>query len=126
VFRRRRKVIIVNGCFWHLHGCPRCRMPASRRAYWLGKLGRNAARDKRVRRKLRAAGWRVLVVWECQVLRDHQRVQLRVEPVEAKDMRAWLDKVRARREFIAAQRGNLLDSTPIIAADRMRDEGYGR
>ncbi len=77
VFRRRRKVIIVNGCFWHLHGCPRCRMPASRRDYWLAKLGRNAARDKRVRRALRAAGWRALVVWECQARRANLAERLR-------------------------------------------------
>jgi len=77
VFPRRRKVIIVNGCFWHLHGCPRCRMPASRRGYWLSKLGRNAARDKRVRRALRAAGWQVLVVWECQVRRANLAERLR-------------------------------------------------
>ena len=71
VFRRLRKVIIVNGCFLHLHDCPRCRVPSSRQEYWLGKLGRNAARDKRVRRTLRAAGWKVLVVWECQVRRGN-------------------------------------------------------
>ena len=67
VFRRLRKVIIVNGCFWHLHGCPRCRVPSSRRVYWIGKLERNAARDKRVRRALARAGWKVLVIWECQI-----------------------------------------------------------
>src|SRR2546423_2054276 len=69
VFRRLRKVIIVNGCFWHLHGCPRCRVPSSRQEYWLGKLGRNAARDKRGRRTPRAAGREVLVVWEGQARR---------------------------------------------------------
>jgi len=49
-----------------MHTCGRCRIPAARRAYWVAKLSRNAARDARLRRKLRRLGWSVLVVWECQ------------------------------------------------------------
>ena len=67
VFPRLRKIINVNGCFWHLHGCKRCRMPSSKRDYWTRKLQRNAARDKQTQRELRRAGWRVLVLWECQI-----------------------------------------------------------
>ena len=66
VFPRLRKVIFVSGCYWHMHHCGRCRIPAANRRYWLQKLERNAARDKRIRRVLRRAGWRVLTVWECQ------------------------------------------------------------
>jgi len=66
VFPRLKKAINVNGCFWHLHGCGRCRIPVSRRDYWLAKLQRNAARDKCNQRLLREAGWKLLVVWECQ------------------------------------------------------------
>jgi len=66
VFSRLRKVINVSGCFWHLHGCARCRIPSSRRSYWVTKLERNAARDRRTGRQLRRAGWNVLTVWECQ------------------------------------------------------------
>jgi DNA mismatch endonuclease (patch repair protein) len=46
VFPRLMKVINVNGCFWHLHKCPRCRVPSSKRKYWIAKLQRNARRDK--------------------------------------------------------------------------------
>lgn len=67
VFARLRKIINVNGCFWHMHGCPRCRVPSSRRAYWMAKMRRNAARDKRTRRELRRRGWQVMVLWECQI-----------------------------------------------------------
>jgi len=67
VFPRLRKVIHVNGCFWHMHGCARCRVPSSRRDYWLAKMQRNAARDKRTERKLRRDGWGVMVIWECQI-----------------------------------------------------------
>src|SRR5689334_9466289 len=53
VFPRRRKGIFVSGYFWHMHSCGRCRLPASRRDYWVQKLARNAARDKRWQRTLR-------------------------------------------------------------------------
>jgi DNA mismatch endonuclease, patch repair protein len=66
VFQRLRKVIFVSGCFWHMHDCGRCRIPSSRRNYWVKKLRRNATRDKRVQRTLRHEGWGVMVIWECQ------------------------------------------------------------
>ena len=66
VFPRLRKVIFVSGCFWHRHTCGRCRIPATRRAYWVAKIDRNAARDLRVQRALRRLGWSVMVMWECQ------------------------------------------------------------
>ena len=67
VFPRLRKIINVNGCFWHMHSCARCRVPSSRRAYWIAKMERNAARDKRTQRELRQSGWQVMVIWECQI-----------------------------------------------------------
>lgn len=66
VYPRLRKIIEVRGCFWHMHPCGRCRIPATRRNYWLAKLRRNAQRDKAMLRKLRRDGWKVLVVWECE------------------------------------------------------------
>jgi DNA mismatch endonuclease (patch repair protein) len=68
VLPRHRTVILVHGCFWHRHiGCARSMLPATNRAWWIAKLRRNRARDRRVLRELRAAGWRVIVVWECQL-----------------------------------------------------------
>ena len=72
VFPSRRKVVFVNGCFWHKHsGCPRVRIPATNREYWLAKLERNHTRDKRNVALLEESGWAVMTVWECQ-LRDLQ------------------------------------------------------
>ncbi len=70
VFPARRKIVLVNGCFWHYHsGCPRVRIPAANQDYWLAKLKRNKARDERNLGLLEESGWAVMTVWECQ-LRD--------------------------------------------------------
>lgn len=67
VFPRRRKVIFVHGCFWHRHACDAGRsFPSSNVDFWSRKFDRNQRRDRRVRRKLRALGWKSLVVWSCQ------------------------------------------------------------
>lgn len=67
VFVRLRKIIFVHGCFWHQHRCRRGnRIPNSHRRYWLEKLHKNVARDKRNLRNLRRLTWKILVVWECQ------------------------------------------------------------
>ncbi|MCY3773350.1 MAG: very short patch repair endonuclease [Gemmatimonadetes bacterium] len=69
VFRPRRKVIFVHGCFWHRHrGCSNNRMPKSpeRLFYWRKKLDGNAQRDREHYSALRSMGWQVLVIWECE------------------------------------------------------------
>ena len=68
VFPSRRKVVFVNGCFWHKHaGCPRVRIPATNREYWVAKLERNHARDERNVALLEESGWATITVWECQL-----------------------------------------------------------
>lgn len=69
VFPRRRAVFFIHGCFWHQHPDPNCRdarPPKSNTDYWQPKLARNQARDAENEASLRAQGWRVLVIWECQ------------------------------------------------------------
>jgi DNA mismatch endonuclease, patch repair protein len=66
VFPARRKVIFINGCFWHAHGCRIGRPPKSRPEFWLPKLEKNRSKDKQNRRALRRLGWEVLTVWQCQ------------------------------------------------------------
>lgn len=70
VFPGRRKVIFVHGCFWHRHEhCALARLPKSRLDFWLPKLEGNRERDARKLAALAEAGWKALVVWECE-LRD--------------------------------------------------------
>jgi DNA mismatch endonuclease (patch repair protein) len=67
VFPKYRVVLFVHGCFWHRHpGCRKAGTPKTRVVYWVDKFERNVARDRRAASDLRAAGWRVAVVWECQ------------------------------------------------------------
>lgn len=69
VFVSKRICVFVHGCFWH--GCPKCadgrRKPKSNRTYWLPKIRRNKRRDQLHARRLRAAGWKVITIWECEV-----------------------------------------------------------
>jgi DNA mismatch endonuclease (patch repair protein) len=74
VFTRLKKIVEVRGCFWHQHGkCIDSHIPKSRLEYWLPKLKRNQDRDVENLQKLKALGFRVLVVWECQV-KDYRRL----------------------------------------------------
>lgn len=67
VMPARGAVVLVHGCYWHMHACKRGRStPASNAAFWRAKRTRNLERDRRTLAALRRAGWRVLVVWECQ------------------------------------------------------------
>ncbi len=63
-----KTAVFVHGCFWHRHkGCPRATMPSTRVGFWERKFVRNVARDKANKSALRKAGWKVLVVWECEL-----------------------------------------------------------
>jgi len=67
VFRRRRKVIFVHGCFWHSHeGCPIAHIPKTRQDYWRGKFEVNRIRDRQDLLNLETLGWAALIVWECE------------------------------------------------------------
>lgn len=68
VLPKFRTAIFVHGCFWHCHSCKYGSVvPATRPEFWAAKRGGNVARDRKNRAALRKLGWRVLVVWECDV-----------------------------------------------------------
>ncbi|HZB89548.1 MAG TPA: very short patch repair endonuclease [Terracidiphilus sp.] len=66
VFPSRKKIIFVNGCYWHAHGCRIGKLPKSHLDFWGPKLERNRDRDRINKAALRAMGWAVLTVWQCQ------------------------------------------------------------
>lgn len=65
VFPKYHTAVFIHGCFWHAHGCALSKLPATRQDFWQTKLATNAARDRKAVDALQAAGWRVLVIWEC-------------------------------------------------------------
>ncbi len=65
VFAKYRTAVFVHGCFWHFHGCGLSKIPGTRPEFWRKKLQDNVARDGKAVSALLAAGWRVLVIWEC-------------------------------------------------------------
>lgn len=68
VFPRYKAVVFVHGCFWHRHqNCNIATTPKSNTSFWVDKFSKNVARDERVISLLRSLGWRVFVVWECEV-----------------------------------------------------------
>lgn len=72
VLPKYRTVVFVHGCFWHRHhGCKYAANPSTNKQFWESKFAQNVSRDAAVRKLLRRDGWRVLVVWECQ-LRESQ------------------------------------------------------
>jgi DNA mismatch endonuclease (patch repair protein) len=77
VFPRTRKIIFVHGCFWHGHDCARgARMPKTNADYWSAKISRNRARDAKAKKQLRAHGWSVVVIWECETGSENLRDRL--------------------------------------------------
>lgn len=90
-----RKVVLVNGCFWHAHtGCPGYRLPKSNRVFWKEKLANNRTRDRRTLSALRKAGWDTLVIWECET-RDVDALSRRLS------------------EFLSSEGGSTPAPTPV-------------
>lgn len=69
VLPKYHTVIFVNGCFWHRHDCSRFVWPSSNQDYWRPKILRNVERDKKNTEELKALGWNVITVWECELKR---------------------------------------------------------
>jgi DNA mismatch endonuclease (patch repair protein) len=67
VFPSRKKVVFVHGCYWHGHDCRWGRLPKSNLDYWAPKIEANVARDAQQMQRLADAGWRAMVVWQCDL-----------------------------------------------------------
>ena len=94
VLPRHRTVVFVHGCFWHFHeGCRLAKVPGSRTDFWRTKLLGNRARDAVAIGALLAAGWRVLVVWECWLRAE------RDDDVVAAAIAAWMRSGQSFSEF---------------------------
>lgn len=75
VLPRYRTVILVHGCFWHRHpNCKYASTPKSRQKFWLDKFEKTVQRDKKQATMLEETGWRLIVVWECELKKDSHGV----------------------------------------------------
>lgn len=85
--------IFVHGCFWHRHeGCKDATTPKTRTEFWLEKFDKNVKNDQIKQEKLRELGWKVIVIWECELKRSFQETMDKVE------------KELTRKPFIGAQK----------------------
>ncbi len=78
VFPKHRVALFVHGCFWHRHDCGLAAKPKTRPEFWETKFKRNVQRDAAAKRLLEEAGWRVVVVWECET-RDQAVLRARLQ-----------------------------------------------
>ena len=77
VFPKYRTIVFVNGCFWHKHiGCRYFVLPKTNTEFWERKLEGNRLRDERNAAQLCADGWKVIVVWECELIKSHCKERL--------------------------------------------------
>ncbi|MNX55885.1 Very short patch repair protein [compost metagenome] len=73
ILPKYKAVIFVHGCFWHGHeGCKYYRIPKSNTDYWIEKIEGNILRDQDKQQLLRDMGWRVIVIWECELKQDSE------------------------------------------------------
>ncbi|WP_081078021.1 very short patch repair endonuclease [Burkholderia pseudomultivorans] len=81
VFPRYKVVVFVHGCFWHQHaGCKIATIPKSNTQFWVEKFKKNIGRDKKVIAQLNELGWKVIVVWECE-LSTMQKIEMTSENI---------------------------------------------
>ena len=80
IFRKNRVAVFVDGCFWH--GCPKCSRPAkSNISFWEQKMKRNKLRDKLSTKALRDKGWRVIRIWEHELVKPSSSAKKKISEI---------------------------------------------
>jgi len=75
VFKKLRKVIFVNGCFWHGHDCNKGRLPKSNITFWKNKVVNNIKRDREAYKNIKKMGWKYLVIWQCELKKESHSIR---------------------------------------------------
>lgn len=90
VLSKFKTVIFVHGCFWHYHeACSEGRFPSSNSEFWREKLLRNVEKDKKHQQACAELGWKVLVVWECEIEKRLPEVIRKIRSVLFQDVDAY-------------------------------------
>lgn len=72
VLKKYNTAIFINGCFWHGHdNCKKATIPQTNTAFWREKITSNKQRDEAIISSLRQSGWKVIVLWECELSKKH-------------------------------------------------------
>lgn len=79
ILPKYKTVIFVHGCFWHRHqGCKDATNPGTRTDFWQKKFTDNVERDKKVKLSLEEAGWKVIIIWECEIKKTNEELLSRI------------------------------------------------
>jgi DNA mismatch endonuclease (patch repair protein) len=70
VFTSKKKVIFINGCFWHGHDCGKYKFPQSNTNFWKDKIKKNTERDEHNHQRIEEMGWKIMDIWECQISKN--------------------------------------------------------
>jgi len=89
VVPKYKTVIFVHGCFWHGHNCRAGKLPETRKEFWQNKIDTNIARDKKNRRDLEKLGWKVLVIWQCELKNKKIRAE-KLKEIEQKIQNGYI------------------------------------
>ncbi len=73
VFPKKKIAVFVNGCFWHGHGCKVDHISKTNSSYWNSKIAKNMNRDIQTNGFLKALGWKVITLWECEIEQDPEK-----------------------------------------------------
>ena len=89
VMPKYKTVIFVHGCFWHGHNCRAGKLPETRKEFWQNKIDANIARDKKNRQDLEKLGWKVLVIWQCELKNKKIRAE-KLKEIEQKIQNGYI------------------------------------
>ena len=73
VLPKFKKIIFIQGCLWHCHNCKAAKLPETRKKFWAKKIHDNVKRDRRNQSDLESLGWKVLLVWQCEIKNKNPR-----------------------------------------------------
>lgn len=80
VLKKYNLIIFINGCFWHGHkNCKYFKLPKSNKKYWKEKILKNIARDIENKKKMKIAGWNILILWECKLKENFEKEMIKIK-----------------------------------------------
>ena len=76
VLPKYKTVIFINGCFWHGHNCKKGKLPSSNIDFWKEKISNNKSRDAKNSDLLVKLGWKVIIIWQCEISKIDNRIKI--------------------------------------------------